>query len=137
MSLQLDSLAQAIDALGRSVKIATNLDTSDDDLRETVRAGVIHNFEVSYELCWKMMKRWLVENIGKTYVDGITRRDLFRLASEHRLIADPERWMDYHFGRNDTSHTYNEDAAQSVFEDATEFIHDAKQFFMTLEARND
>lgn len=137
MSLQLDSLEKAIDALERSIETAKRMEIWDDDVQETVRAGVIHNFEVAYELCWKMMKRWLGENIGKTYVDGITRKDLFRLAAEHHLITDAERWMDYHFGRNQTSHTYNEDAAQSVFEDATEFVNDAKQFFNTLKAHND
>ena len=74
MNLYLDSLTKSIDALERSVKTAGSLDTSDDDLRETVRAGVIQNFEVAYEQCWKMMKRWLEENIGRTYVDGVTRR---------------------------------------------------------------
>ena len=115
MSLQLDSLAKAIDALERSVKLATNLDTSDDDLREAVRAGVIQNFEVAYEQCWKMMKRWIEENIGSTYVDGVARRELFRLAAESRLVTDVERWMNYHSERNRTSHTYDEDTAQSVF----------------------
>ena len=138
MSLQLDSLAQAIDALERSVKIATNLDTSDNDLRETVRAGVIQNFEVAYEQCWKMMKRWLEEYIGKAYVDNAnTRRELFRLAAGSQLIADVQRWMDYHDERNQTSHTYNEETAQGVFEEAKEFAHDARQLLRTLEAHND
>lgn len=137
MSLQLHSLTQAIDALERSIKTARSMETWEEDLQDTVRAGVIHNFEVAYELCWKMMQRWLGQNIGKTYVDGITRRDLFRLAAENHLITDAERWMDYHIGRNETSHTYNEATAQSVFVAATEFAHDAKRFFITLEAHND
>ena len=137
MNLYLDSLTKSIGALDRSVKTAGSLDTFDDDLRETVRAGVIQNFEVAYEQCWKMMKRWLEENIGSTYVDGVTRRKLFRLAAENRLITDVDRWMDYHNERNQTSHTYDEATAQSVFEEATEFVHDAKQLLMTLETRND
>ena len=138
MSLQLDSLTKSIDALERSVKTASRLDTSDDDLWETVRAGVIQHFEVAYERCWNMMKRWLEENIGSTYVDNTTtRRELFRLAAENRLITDAQRWMDYHMARNQTSHTYNEEAAQSVFEEATEFAHDARQLLRTLEAHND
>ena len=138
MSLQLDSLTKSIDALERSVKTASRLDTSDVDLWETVRAGVIQNFEVAYERCWNMMKRWLEENIGRTYVDNATtRRKLFRLAAESRLITDAQRWMDYHLARNQTSHTYNEEAAQSVFEEATEFAHDARQLLRTLEAHND
>ena len=138
MNLQLDSLTKSINALERSVKTASRLDTSDDDLWETVRAGVIQHFEVAYERCWNMMKRWLEENIGSTYVDNTTtRRELFRLAAGSRLIADVERWMDYHMARNQTSHTYNEEAAQSVFEEATEFAHDARHLLRTLEAHND
>ena len=132
MSLLLDNLAKSIDALNRSVLISKNLKACDNDLQEIVRAGVIQNFEVAYEQCWKMMKRWLEENIGSTYVDGVSRRELFRLAAESHLITDVERWMDYHSGRNETSHTYDEDTAQSVFEAATKFVHDAKQFFSTL-----
>ena len=28
-------------------------------LQMTLKAGVIQNFEVAYELCWKFIKRWL------------------------------------------------------------------------------
>ena len=137
MSLLLDNLAKSIDALNRSVLISKNLKACDNDLQEIVRAGVIQNFEVAYEQFWKMMKRWLEENVGSTYVDGVSRRELFRLAAESHLITDVERWMDYHISRNQTSHTYDEGTAQSVFEDATEFVHDAKLFVITLEAHND
>ena len=137
MSLQFDSLAKSIDILERAVKTASRIDAFDEDLLETVRAGVIHSFEVAYELSWKMMKRWLQENIGAASVDGTTQRNLFRLAAENRLIADTERWMDYHKARNSTSHTYNEDAAENVFAEAAEFVHDVKYLLRMLETRND
>ena len=137
MNLHLDSLTKSIDILERSIKTVSRLDISDNDLWETVRAGVIQNFEVAYEQSRRMMIRWLKENIGSTYVDGISRRELFRLAAESRLITDAERWMDYHNARNQTSHTYGEHIAQSVFEEATEFAHDARQLLRTLEAHND
>ena len=94
-------------------------------------------FEVAYELSWKMIKRWLKENIGAASVDGVPQKELFRLAAENRLIADSERWMDYHKARNSTSHDYNEDSALNVFMEATEFVHDAKQLLKVLEERND
>ena len=137
MNLQFDSLAKSIDILERSVRTAGRVDDSDEDLQEAVRSGVIHSFEVTYELSWKMMQRWLKENIGAASVDGVTQRNLFRLSAENHLIADVERWMDYHKARNSTSHTYNEDAAQSVFAEAAEFVHDAKQLLNVLEERND
>lgn len=137
MSLQLDSLAKSIDILERSIKTANRVDDSDEDLQETVRAGVIQHFKVAYELSWKMMKRWLEENIVAASVDGVTQRNLFRLGAENRLIADSELWMDYHRARNSTSHTYNEDAAENVFMKAAEFVHDVKYLLRMLEARND
>lgn len=137
MSLHFDSLTKSIGNLERSIKTANRVDESDEDLKETVRAGVIQHFEVAYEVSWKMLKRWLKENIGTASVDGVTQRNLFRLGSENRLIADVERWMEYHEARNSTSHTYDEDAAENVFAEATEFVHDAKHLLKMLEARND
>lgn len=137
MSLYLDNLAKSIEALERSVKTANRVDESDEDLLETVRAGVIQYFEVAYELSWKLMQRWLQENIGVDYVKGINRSDFYNLAAENRLISDSARWMDYHRARNATSHTYNEEAAKNVFAEATEFVHDSKQLLSVLEERND
>ena len=137
MSLQLDSLTKSIDILDRSVKTASRIDDSDKDLQEAVRAGVIHSFKVVYEQSSKMMQRWLKENIGAASVDGVTRRNLLRLGAESQLISDAARWMDYHKARNAISHTYNEKAAENVFKEATEFVHDAKHLLRMLEARND
>lgn len=137
MSLQLDSLVKSIDILERSIRTANRVDDSDADLQETVHAGVIQHFKVAYEQSWKMLKRLLKENIGAASVEGVTQRNLFRLGAENRLIVDVERWMEYHDARNSTSHTYDEDAAEKVFAEATEFVHDAKHLLKLLEARND
>ena len=60
------------------------------------------------------MKRWLEENVGSASVDGVPRRELFRLAAESRLIADLPRWMEFHQARNQTSHTYEEKRRSSL-----------------------
>ena len=51
---------------------------------------------------WKLMARWLNTYIGSGISDGVTRRELFRLAAENRLIPDVDLWMLYHNARNDT-----------------------------------
>ena len=135
MSLQLDSLRKSIDTLERSVKTASRVDDSDEDLLETVRAGVIQHFEVAYEVSWKMIQRWIKENVS---IDvKITKNALYQRAAEYGLIADVEIWMEYHNARIATSHTYDEDAAYDVFLIASEFVHDAKQLLKILEERND
>lgn len=137
MNLQLDSLVKSIENLERSVITVNRIDDTDEDLQETVRAGVIQYFEVVYEQSWLMMQRWLKEKAGLTQTDIASKRDLFRRAAENALITDPEIWMDYHQARNSTSHTYDENAAEDVFNVATEFLHDAKQLLKDLEMRND
>ena len=54
-----------------------------------------------------------------------------------KLIDDIDKWMEYHETRNETSHTYDEDIAEDVFETAREFIVDAETLLKALEDRND
>ncbi len=104
--------------------------------REILRDSVIQRFEYTYELAWKMMKRWLEINIGASYVDGISRKELFRMAAEQRLIDDPVKWFEYHEARNQTSHIYDESIAQDVFNVVGSFLDDVEKFFKTLEKHN-
>jgi len=140
MSLDLSSLKKAIESLEIAVHEADNDDFMDrltPPQQDIIQAGVIQRFEFTYELCWKFMRRWLAENVGRAYVDGISRRELFRLAAEYRLITDVEAWWDYHRARNLTSHIYDEEVADEVFQAATQFLENAQLFLTALEERND
>ena len=139
MTLDLSSLRKVVNSLDGAVAIAS----SDKELKalskaqkDLIRAGVIQNFEFTYELCWKFMHRWLEKNLGSAYVDGIPRKELFRIAAENQLIGDAKNWMDYHEARNKTAHTYDENTAKEVFNAAKLFIKDAKEFLKKLEAKN-
>ncbi|DAB38299.1 MAG TPA: nucleotidyltransferase [Sulfuricurvum kujiense] len=139
MALVLTNFLKAIEALERSLQAdadASILSLS-NDIRESIRAGVIQNFEVCYEQSWKMMKRWIENHIGSSYVDGVTRRELFRVAAENRLIADVELWMGFHSSRNETSHTYDQATANEVFADAKPFLVEVKSLFDAIQSRND
>lgn len=139
MALNLDSLRSAIDSLRRSIAAAEkNMSSLDVDMQETVRAGVIQNFEVAYEQCWKMIQRWIKEN--KTPEDAEnprTRKDLFRMAARYGLIADPLPWFAYGDARNLTSHIYDAEKALSIYETAINFYVDAEYVLTQLELLND
>ena len=138
--LDLSSFKNAINSFERTLKVACSdkkMRDLDDDQKDAIRAGVIQNFEFTYELCWKFIKRWLDNNLGSSYVDGVARRELFRLGVEHRLINDVDAWMIYHDVRNETAHTYNDKKAEEVFEIAKQFFPDAKSFLANLEKVND
>ena len=136
MALNVDSLRKSIAVLQRSLEVA-QAHNNNEELKDTLRSGVIQNFEVAYEQCWKMMKRWLEVNISSTTADGVTRRELFRLIAENRMIEDVEQWMRYHEARNQTSHIYEPEIAENVYMATQDFSRDALSFQQALEARND
>lgn len=131
----------------KSIKILDNLliklnDTNlikelDKTLQEGLISGAIQNFEVTYELAWKFIKRWLEHNMGNSLVDGVSRRELFRLAHESALIDNVDQWMLYHRARNETSHTYDSITVEEVFMLTKQFINDVKNLFHALEIKND
>ena len=139
MSLSLTSLEKAVSALERSVRISgEEMNNLHPDLQETVRAGVIQNFEVSYEQSWKMIQRWIKENQSSEEAENSrTRKDLFRWAARLGLILDPEPWFEYGESRNLTAHTYDQDKAEEAFRIAGEFVADAKYLLQQLEKLND
>ncbi len=137
MSLELESLRKAIQALERSLQAAERAQGLAPEFQETIQAGVILRFGMTYELSWKFMKRWIQEQVGATQVDGVTRRGLFRQAAENHLIEDVNAWMDHHAARNLTSHTYDEATAQEVFEASPALLKNAQALLRALEARND
>ncbi|XSG86434.1 MAG: HI0074 family nucleotidyltransferase substrate-binding subunit [Methylohalobius sp. ZOD2] len=138
--LDLGGLEKALHIYRKVVSKAQDapfMDKLDKIAQQAVRAGAIQHFEFSYELCWKSMRRWLEQNLGRSYVDGVSRRELFRLAAEHQLIESVDRWMFYHRARNLTSHTYHEETAWEVFTVAVEFVTDAEALLAALKQRND
>ena len=140
MPLDLTNLRSAIQSLTDLLAVAENdarMGQFTDIERNGIRAGVIQNFEVAYELSWKMMKRWLNAHAGSGVADGVSRRQLFRLAAENRLIHDVDEWMRHHVARNRTSHIYHEAQAARVYRSTRTFVGDARHLLEALEARND
>ena len=140
MALQLESLiksVQSLEDLLAKTEDAAFLKTLDAVTRKGLRAGVIQNFEFTYELCWKFMKRWIEKNLGSVYVYWVSKKELFRLAAEHQLIASAESWFEYHHARNETSHIYDEDKAEAVYAVVVRFSPDARAFLEKLKSKND
>lgn len=139
MALELESLRKTVGALQRSLDASQKAMASlDDDMRDTVRAGVIQHFEMAYEQCWKFIQRWVRENVSPEEADyPRTRKELFRIAARHGLISDPVPWFSFGDARNLTSHTYDEAQATSVYDVAQQFLPHAQELLVRLEERND
>ncbi len=106
------------------------------NIREVIEAGVIQNFESTYELCWKFMVRWISQEISPEEASPRTKRDIFRTAARYGLIRDPKPWFRFAEACNMTSHAYDRKKAEVVLTIAGEFLSDAIDFYREIEAVN-
>ncbi len=140
MTLDLSSLKQALTSLETAlsvVRLAQADDAFSVEVIETMRAGVIQNFEFTYELCWKFIQRWIRLNKTPENAAPRTRKDLFRLAASYGLIENPLKWFEYGEARNITAHTYDRAKADIVYKAALHFLDDAQYLLSQLEELND
>lgn len=75
------------------------------------KAGVIHFFEMSFELSWNMVKDYL-EDQG--FVDIKSPKAALKKAFEIGIIEKGHGWMDLLLDRNLTAHTYDEKKATEM-----------------------
>ena len=70
-----------------------NLDTSLPDLiQEAIAESVIQRFETCYDCLWKVLKRYLIEELGLAEVSN-SPKPVFKLAHENDLFASPlDQW---------------------------------------------
>ncbi|MCW5588152.1 MAG: nucleotidyltransferase substrate binding protein [Legionellales bacterium] len=134
MLLDLSALKNAINSLEEAIQYSLHLPTNIK--ADIVRDSVIQRFEYSYELSWKLLQRWLSINVSPEEADPRTKKDLFRLAAQKKLIDNPEDWFEFAEARNNVAHTYNEKKAQYVYKIALKFLASAKYLLQKLEQAN-
>ncbi|MBK8230998.1 MAG: nucleotidyltransferase substrate binding protein [Candidatus Eisenbacteria bacterium] len=127
MTLDCSSLRRAVASLDEALALERDA---------IVRDEVVQRFELTYELCWKFIRRSLADSDGSEAIESLARRDLFRLAARRGLIGDAEPWFDYHRARNESSHTYDERKADEVAQQAERFAGDARALLLVLESRH-
>lgn len=138
--LDLSSLRNALASLEGAIEIVSDsawFDRQPANLRNTLIAGVIQNFEFVYELSIKMLKRRIeLDSSSPAETDAASFRDLLRIGGEKGLIGDVEAWFRYRRMRNLTSHTYDRDKALEIYRDTLTFVGDARSLLTALEAHN-
>lgn len=97
-----EKLKNAFDKLDEGAKIA------DDEL---YKDGVIQRFEFTFELLWKTLKIYL-ENQG---IIVRSPRESFKEAFKFNLIEDEKVFLDMLKDRNGTTHIYDKETAESIF----------------------
>lgn len=139
MSLDYTPLGNAIAQLEKSLSYAHSAAAlADPGLREQLRNSVIQCFEFTYELSWKMLKRYLEETeASPADIDISTFQNLIRLGNERALLrSDWRQWKTYRQARTDSSHTYDAAKAEAVFAVAPDFLAEARALFDELTRRS-
>lgn len=90
--------------------------------------GAIQRFEFTYELVWKTLRK-ILKFKG---VNISSPRDVFRESAREGLIEDPKFWFEAIKKRNLTSHVYDEDFSEEVFEFLPRFKEELDKVIETI-----
>ena len=102
---------KALIKLSEAIEICSLQSVHNDAIDDLLKEGVIQRFKYTHELAWKVMKDY-AEYQGYTDIRG--SRDAFRKAFEMGLISD-KRWMNSIEDRNLTSHNYDNEIADEIY----------------------
>lgn len=97
------------------VRLREGVDLLDrPDLPSIVREGVIQRFEYTFELAWKTLKDYLVDQKVTLLRSGPA--DVIRAAFAAGYITEGEIWMEALDARNEMSHVYRQQAFDRVID---------------------
>ena len=100
--------------------------------KEAIFESCIQRFEICYDCTWKVLKRYLIENLGIPDVPN-SPKPVFRLANENKLFAGSiEAWLRYADVRTNTAHDYDGDKAQHCIAELSGFIHETRALYATM-----
>lgn len=116
---RLNNYRKALNRLTQAVRIVAGQMGSEEEIDDLLKEGLIQRFEYTHELAWKVMKDY-AEYQGYTDIRG--SRDAIRKAFEMGLITD-KRWMESIEDINMTSHNYDDETAEEIYEAIVNIYH--------------
>lgn len=75
-------------------------------------SGIIKDFEMTYELSWKSLKKLLLNQGHQT----LGAKDVFTKAYQLGYLTDEKTWLNMIEDRNQTPHVYDEHSAKQIVE---------------------
>ena len=138
MMLDLTSLENAVVQLEESLELYhSDISSNHPRLKRHLRAAVIQAFEFTYELSFKMLKRYLeLTSANPSEINNLSFKNIIREGYKQGLLrSELSVWSKFRQNRGTTSHTYNEVKAVDVFEGTQEFLFEAQDFLSRLHER--
>lgn len=101
----------------------------EDITNEFVVSGIIYKFYIQFEFGWKVLKE-LLRYEGANQAATGSPREIIKTAYAYFDFIEENIWLEMLRDRNDTTHIYNEEAAQKLVE---KILHRYIAVFVTLE----
>jgi len=123
MLLDLSSLKKAVGSLKEVLE-----ELSRNKTNKFVKDSAIQRFEYTYELAYKMLRRFLeIDEHDKQEIQEMGFSNTIRTANQKGLLLnDLEKWLVYRQKRNITSHVYDENKADDVILIIPDFFKEAE-----------
>ncbi|MCI5516752.1 MAG: HI0074 family nucleotidyltransferase substrate-binding subunit [Roseburia sp.] len=101
----------------------------EDITNEIIISGIIDKFYIQFELGWKVLKE-LLRYEGANQTATGSPREIIKTAYAYFDFIEENIWLEMLRDRNDTTHIYNEEAAQQLVK---KILHRYIGVFVTLE----
>ena len=105
---RLQNLNRAYNCLERACE------TKPEDERQ--QAGILHFFQMTFELCWKTLK----DKLADEGIDVASPKETIKKSFAVGFIADAEPWLNALQTRNVFTHAYDENMANEALRQVTE-----------------
>ncbi len=92
--------------------------------KEAIAESVIHRFEICYDCLWKVLKRYLTEELGIPEMPN-SPKPIFQIAFENMLFSNILQWKEYADARINTSHDYSNQKALNALNLMDTFVLNA------------
>ena len=136
MPVDISALKNAIEQLDTALEYAER-GTPDPKLAVLLRSAAIQAFEFTYELAHKTLRRYLASiDPSPELVEDYTFEQLIRRGNEAGLLSEElVAWKDFRKNRGITSHGYDEEKAQFVYENIATFLPEVKYLANKIQTR--
>lgn len=125
-----DALKNTLESLGNVLdRFAEAIARPDPD--DVVMDGTIQRFELTFELFWKTLRRFLQQE----GIDTASPKNTLRHAYRRGLLDREQLWLDMLKDRNLGSHVYDAETARQIFMRLPSHYKELRDCFEQLERR--
>lgn len=124
---KIDNFIKAVNRLKEAVA-----EYSANSSNSVVRDGLIQRFEFTFELSWKAIKEYMLDQGVKN--DLQFPKQVLKSAYENHMINDERTWYKMLEARNSTSHIYDDAVAERIGNDICKYyaaaLTELERFFV-------